>query len=70
MLATDVPKVAVEDLDVAVDDLERRELIVTRGDAGDKEEGGVAPVDDLVAWWGAVRKGRSARQQSADGPPD
>lgn len=46
--ATDVAKVAVEHLDVSVNDLERHELVVHGADARDEKERGVAPVHDLA----------------------
>lgn len=45
-----VAKVAVEDLDVAVDDLERDQLVVVRRDARHKEERRIPPIHDLRVW--------------------
>jgi hypothetical protein len=56
---THIPKVPVKDLDITVDNLERDELVVSRGHGRDKEEGGVAAVDDLCVW--AVSEGLELR---------
>ncbi len=45
-----VAVVLVHLLDVAVDNLQRDELVVRGGAAGDEEEGGVASVYDLTVW--------------------
>lgn len=53
---TDVTKVAVQYLDVAMNDLKRGELVIARSDASDEEERGVAPVDNLVTWFTSKHK--------------
>jgi hypothetical protein len=55
-----VPEIPVENLDVAVDDLERDELVVAIGDARNKEERGVATIGDLVTC--GPKKGREIGQ--------
>jgi len=42
-----VAVVLIHLLDVAVDDLERDQLVVVRGAPGDEEEGGISAVNDL-----------------------
>jgi hypothetical protein len=44
---THVSEIAIQDFDVAMDDLERHELVVSRGHSTDEEERSVSPVDNL-----------------------
>lgn len=44
---THIPVVFIHLFDVAVDHLEADQFIVGRGTSGDKEEGGIATIDNL-----------------------
>ena len=44
---THIPEIPVQDFDVAVNDLQRRELVVSRRDSTHEEERSVSPVDNL-----------------------
>lgn len=46
-LGTHISEVAIENLDIPVDDLQRNKLIVGVSDFGDEEQRGIASVDDL-----------------------
>ena len=53
---THVSEIPIQDFDVAVDDLERYEFVVSRRNATDEEERSVSPVDDLGICKGKERR--------------
>ena len=44
---THVPEIPIQDFDITMDDLQRREFVIPRRDPTHEEKGGVSPVDDL-----------------------
>ena len=47
MAGTHVPEIPIQYFDVTMDDLQRREFVVSRRDPTHEEKGSVSPVDDL-----------------------
>ena len=42
-----VPEIPIQDFDVTMNDLQRREFVISRRDPAHEEEGSVSPINDL-----------------------